>query len=301
MSEDITTIKCKINKSLLPEVEKVIDHYASSTSSATAQVALNRGKLNSTIEFTEFDEDHLSKLNSSLIEIGAQEIQIEFYFDQTNETLYFINLGTEFKSFQSEKEIKQARKDLANSVDLTRFDFGKDSREFTGVIRLLVTAKSKREKIAQVFHSAISDDTDQLVENFSKNLKNVVSPDSPGMLALCDANFVGTKPWQPIFREVLTKLQFSLSQGDYVYIGFNLDDLPFDEYSIEDFIAVLPLVFVLLDGVKKVWIKFKTKRNGKGTFDLFVRWPGNHENGPVYEEQIFEKCTEYDVWDSYYS
>ena len=301
MSEDATTIKCKINKSLLSQAEEIITEYKKSTSANNSEIQFSRGKLESKVEFSDFDEECISRLNSKLTSLGAEKVQIEFYFEQTNESNYYQNIGSEFKGFSSLNEVKQSLKDLENTIDLTSFNFGKEGKEHTAIIRLLVTAKSKKSKICEVFENTKLDFSDAVVENFSENFKTVINQNATGFIGLCDSAFHGTKPWQPLFRDLIKSIKFSHIQGDYIYIGFVLDNINFKDYSESEFIEILPLLFDRVDGVKKSWVKFKLKGSKNKTNDIFVRWPGNHEGGPVSEEQKKSVSTDFDTWEGTYS
>lgn len=296
MSEDSTTIKCKIKTGMLADAEDLIATYRKATLASEIQFDYQKGKLNCQIDNTDHDLAAIEQLNSGLLGLGAEQVQIAIYFDQVDEFNFYYNIGDTLKSFQSEKEIKRAIKDYENKVDVSNFDFGKKGLEDTTVVRLLVSSKNKREAICNVFQGVAQDKTDSIVDNFSINFKSILDANAAGFIALCDAKFQGTKPWQPIFRQLIEHLRFSFTQGDYVYIGFTVDNIDFSEYDEVSFIEILPLVLEKIDGVKQSWIKLKFKAS-----DLYVRWPGNHEGGPVSECQEKAERTGYDVWEGSYS
>jgi hypothetical protein len=260
-----------------------------------------RGQLTATVEISDFDDVQIDLMNSKLLDLGGDSIRIEFYFDQSGESQVYANIGNQFSCFYSEKEIKQATKEFENTIDLAEFNFGKNSLEYTGVLRLHILSKSKRIKISDAFNITCHNDKVNTVEQFSYDIVKLIKPEHSSLIRLCKANFEGTKPWQPPFRQLIRNIKFSLIQGDYIYIGFDMNDIDYGDYSLCELIEILPLVLERIDGVKRVWLKFKQGKKGKSTQDLYVRWPGNHEGGPVSEDQIGKVSTGYDQWEGSYS
>ena len=153
-----------------------------------------------------------------------------------------------------EKDMKERLREMGKGIFI---NYGKDTKENTILIRLHVIAKTKRTKIVDLFTRAMDFSDEFTYETFVDSFNTLIKYD-PHEIVWGKLGSEEEEGW--VYEEVWSdELIYGLSDvvedDEYIYLAFNIDRITDDKYyRLDDYIW---LVFIYLDGVKKVWVKYR--------------------------------------------
>lgn len=149
-----------------------------------------------------------------------------------------------------EKYLKDSAKGELNAV----INYGRTTKENTVLIRLHIKVKGKRKKLFELFSSALNR---FMNDNFRETFKSFIKSDSHDV-EWCRFKWKEDETWNEVCSEDLSTAITDVQEIDeYLLLAFDLDRMPADSnIALDDFIW---FIFSSLDGVRKVWVKYRPK------------------------------------------
>jgi hypothetical protein len=180
-----------------------------------------------------------------------------------------------------EKEMKQQLRESGKTISI---NYGKDTKENTILIRLHVKVKSKRKKLFDLFTHAMKFCEEFSYEMFVSDFNALIKYDPDeivwGKLGSEEGDdWVYEEVWSD---ELIYGLSDVVEDDEYIYLAFNIDRITDDKYyRLDDYVW---LIFIYLDGVKKVWVKYRTKL--KKYPDRYLYYPGMGDESFFVDKEI---------------
>ena len=166
---------------------------------------------------------------------------------------------------------------MEKEISNISINYEKESKKNTVLIRLHIKSKRKRKKLFDFFSSTINSfDIEYFKEHFNSFVKSKTHD-----VEWCKFKWKDDDSWNIVYSE---KLSNSISDvidiDDFLILAFNLDKISKDSTTkLDDFIWY---IFKVLDGVKKVWVKYRLK-NGK---EQYLYFPGMGDESFFVDKKI---------------
>lgn len=281
MSEDNLTIEFTSDKlsedSYRSNLERIYSSYINhgNENESTIEYANNKA-----IYFKAFYCPETSTLRSLLHEMekqGVNDLLATAWYDNVGEKAYFTRVNNQFLEFESREEIAEYMKEINKKEINAQFNYGKPSRENTLLIRLHVKANGKRKKLCDLFSRLLSTPD---IESFKAQFVTFIKSDSHDV-EWCRFKWKDSGSWNVTCPDELANMVTDVQEIDeYIYIAFNLDNVDHGMNVVID--GFVWFVFSQLDGVKKVWVKYRPR----GCDDLYLHYPGMGDESFFVEKEI---------------
>lgn len=223
------------------------------------------------------DVENLSSVLTELEKKGAKDLIATVWYDTVGENIYYIAKRGELLAFNSREEINCYLKGTETGGSNIAVNYGKESRENTALIRIHVKAKGKRNKLLDLFRSAIDcSDSARFEREFALSIKS----DSHD-IEWCKFRWKGDESWNEVCSANLSNCITDVIEVDeYLVLAFDLEKAP-DSSAIEldEFIW---FIFIALDGVKKVWVKYRPI----GCLEQYLHYPGMGDESYFVEKDV---------------
>lgn len=198
-------------------------------------------------------EVDLASLLAELEGAGVTDLVVTGWYSSVGEETYHIRKNGKLLDFESVEDMEEHLKELQKDNSSIKVNYGKNSKNNTVLIRLHVKAKGKRKKLFELF---LSTQTSLGLESFKENYKSSIKGND---LDIEWGRFKGYHgAWVKACSEELIHTLVDVQEDDeYLLLAFNLDKAPNNSYIlVDDFIWMM---FIVLDGVRKVWVKYRQK------------------------------------------
>ena len=269
MSEDNLTIEFATKKlrhtDYRAELEKIYKMHIPMAEGDEYSIEYTGNKAKFFRAFFSPDLGKLDHLLRDLEEKGVSNLVARAWYDNSGEETYFVRIYGKLLEFSSTEEIDEYLDEI-NKGDLNvKINYGKKTKKHTMLIRLHVKAKSKREKLLALFSSARNCPESS---NFVEAFKSFIKCDSHD-IEWCRFKWKKDEKWNEVCSEDLSAAFTDVQEIDeYILLAFDLDKISTDSnIDVDSFIWV---VFSELDGVRKVWVKYRPKKY----MEQYLYFPG---------------------------
>ena len=269
MSEDNLTIEFTTKKlrqtDYRAELEKIYKMHIPIAEGNEYSIEYTGNKAKYFRAFFSPDLGKLNQLLRDLEEKGVSDLVARAWYDNSGEEIYFVRIDGKLLEFSSTEE-RDEYLDKRNKGDLNvKINYGKKTKKHTILIRLHVKAKSKREKLLALFSSACN-----CLENsnFVEAFKSLVKSDSHD-IEWCRFKWKSDEAWKEVCSEDLSAAFTDVQEIDeYLLLAFDLDKISTDSNVVID--NFIWFIFSELDGVRKVWVKYRPKNH----MEQYLYFPG---------------------------
>jgi hypothetical protein len=216
------------------------------------------------------EHDEIDGLIGELERAGAKDVIANAWYDNVGEEAFFIRINGALHEFDSMDEIKLYLDELSKGTLDENINYDKDGNENTLLIRLHIKAQSKRKKLFDLFQKALNlkspQDHDRFVEGFNRLTKS-----NTHEIVWCKFRSMGRERWYEVASEdLLAGLVDVVDNDEYLYLAFDLSKLKTgSKFKLNEFVY---FVFFGLDGVKKVWVKYRPQGYAQG--EMYLYHPG---------------------------
>lgn len=290
MSEDITKLTFTIpsgTERAKKSFENVLRGYILNDEDHLVVVFVGKN-VEATYEYCIFDEKKLEKILLELQDLKANNISCFSRYDATSIETVSTLFDGKMATFSSVKELEDFKSARGNDVPL--FDYNKDRKDQTGIVRFHIKAKSKRTKLLSIFSQVLE------LKNLDEKLLFLKSLEGSFKAKTKDRNVKWcTWSWKNRVGnysgevEVFDGLCFVIESDEYLYLGFDLASTferhksnfhPWNFRSWENLIIILSM----LDGVSKVWTKIRPDKNSDQ--ELYAHFPCEFEQSILLDEPL---------------
>ncbi|MFY8351136.1 hypothetical protein AAEU29_11425 [Pseudoalteromonas sp. SSM20] len=269
MSEDNLTIKFTSenlrDNHYRAELEEIYEKHIPKDEGDESSIEYAGNKATYFRAFFSIDSEALNSLLSELEKKGVYDLAATAWYDNVGEEMYFIRRSGELLDFSSKKDMDEYLKEADKGKLNTVINYGKTTKKNTLLIRLHIKAKGKRKKLFELFSLALNHLKNN---NFKQTFNSFVKSESHD-IEWCRFKWKEDETWNEVCSEELSiAITDALENDEYLLIAFNLDQIPTDSnIVIDDFIW---FIFNSLDGVRKVWVKYRPKDD----IEQYLYFPG---------------------------
>ncbi len=269
MSEDRLTVEFTSEKVRSPEgradFEAIYRTYIAEDESGESSLDYRTDKAFYYRAFFSVGSAVLEALLRDLEQGGARDLVAEIAYDQTGEAIYFARVQGKMAAFESREAVEMAWRESQQALPNLKIEYGKPSRENTLLMRLQIPAKGKRKKLQDLFLAlrAASD-----VAAFKSDFASLIVSEHHDV-EWCRFKWKNSASWHSVCSPALATALVDVQVLDeFLLLAFDLDRVePGPRARPEDYIG---FVFSRLDGVKKVWVKYRPKRGQ----EQYLYFPG---------------------------
>ncbi len=275
MSEDITTISIKFEEYMkfwFMDAESIIKKYAAQAGCEEVEFSTNDSRLTARIPFCSMDENTLEELMKKLSSHVVTDLSCRTWFDTVGEERVSCLIDNKIESFESMEDMNDYIEEITNPNNFNDFDYGKVMNNKTAIIRLQIKAKGKRANAFELFDSYLRSKSDAKHDDFCRSF-DLMSSAELHDVKWCAFKWKEKEHWYQGPRNLIRGLLFVEEKDKFLYLGFDLAGLDVhEERSREQDIEHLTFVMNSVQGVSKVWIKFRPEENT--TNELYIFHPG---------------------------
>lgn len=272
MSEDSLRIEIKSKsfpKSKKTDFEKIIKKYTSDDGNKL-EIKYSRQRAIYSIDFFSLDEESIGQLLGELEKAGASDVIAIGWFDNVGEEVIYKRIKNKLMQFSSSQELEDWLKEINSPKTELKFDYGKEREDQTALIRLDINAKSKREKIKELFKLLLNN-SEESYANFCSSFEAMVNSKTHDVKWFA-AKWKEHEEWyeSDLSGEFIKNVKFVFDGENEVYVGIDIADI---NLATDDWLEKVDGIAALihwLDGVKKVWIKI---RPGRMEREIFTCYP----------------------------
>jgi hypothetical protein len=282
MSEDNLTIEFTTenlrDNNYRAELEEIYETYIPRDESDESSIEYTGNKATYFRAFFSADSDTLNSLLSELEKKGVSDLIATAWYDNVCEEMYFIRRNGELLDFSSTEDMEEYLKESDKGGLNAIINYGKTSKENTVLVRLHIKAKGKRKKLFGLFSSALN----HLVNNnFRETFVSLIRSGGSHDIEWCRFKWKNEETWNEVCSEDLSTAITDVQEIDeYLLLAFDLDKITTNSNIIlDDFVW---FVFSNLDGVRKVWVKYRPK----GYLEQYLYFPGMGDESFFVDKEI---------------
>lgn len=210
-----------------------------------------------------------------------KDLVAKAWCDSAGEETFLICRDGDIQSFESREELDDHLAEIANEVPELRVDYGKEARGRTALVRLQVKVEKKRIALRNLFADLIrTSDTDSFKETF-----NSLVAGRKFEVEWCKFRRIYDKEagdfgdwWEEGSDELLLAFADVVESDKYLLLALDLE-----KASNPGLRGGISLIFHELDGVSKVWIKYRPR---PGRFLLYLTHPGMGDSPHFVDKRI---------------
>lgn len=302
MSESTTTLyfeKGSINRGNIKKVEIILEEVANKYQCETYEFKRSDGRYSCYFALLRLNDDEIELLLKNLLELGVANVLIKHWFDGYS---YLKLIDKKVHWFNSIDELEEYEKELEYQDDQIKLQSLKGERS---IIRLKVKAKRKRANLLELFRRFCV--FDGQINEFKEAFLSHVSPKDRKIFSWCHLNDKKNDFELRGPEDLILTLIDVVESEDYILLQFDLSKLDIFNsllkcYFEEDYLATinemvrnsvnksslenLGIILSGLDGVSKVWMKFRL--DYIPGCELYYFDPGCGD-GPVMLERKFKE------------
>jgi hypothetical protein len=237
-----------------------------------------------TFSFADIDDTKLESFFAALNAFDARNVLLTCWFSQVDETQYYAMIRGRLLHFDTLEDYREA---VAKKPDAERpnFDFGRQERDDTLLVRLRVKGKKRQRTVLNLFSPLEEGVTDDGLAQFEKAISAIKNRDNEKRLR-CEEGTIGffglTDRWYDGPKHLMKAFVFVNSVGDYIYLGFDMRRIGWEapvgspsrkertlwtrQDSLENLIDALGPVFFVSD---KSWAKYRPNADNEVYAFLF--------------------------------
>ena len=286
MSSEFLNIECKLKKSLVEKVKTKIDKFSEDHECFEKNYKEGRGKLVVDLGASEVsDFDDIEKLVLELQTLGVKDILCYLNMTQTGGEFYMKLYDSELHSFDSMEDLKEFETEKLTAKYKAAFDYGKNREDKTALVRLDVKAKGKRKAIIEIFTTALKLKVEDRLEQFTKDFNALIGTSEHVDMKWCGYKWKDAKFYHVGPDKLINGIKFVVEEDKYVYLGFDLEDIPLSgpKISVDTALENLVSVFTCLPGADRAKIKFRIENDSKT--EIFVSDPPPWGDDPFAQHQ----------------